>query len=122
MPIQHSPPERQTGSQARTQATEDPFWKEQQHPGVSRTIFRGPGEDGEEEEENCMEEEESDGTKGVPAHVGESQDTGGPTLSQSYQPVSHESEPSLLDIMQKMSQIMPNVQEASSSEASRLHS
>ncbi|MBW0549898.1 hypothetical protein O181_089613 [Austropuccinia psidii MF-1] len=31
-------------------------------PGMSRTTFRGPGEDGEEEEENSVEEEESDGT------------------------------------------------------------
>ncbi|MBW0539412.1 hypothetical protein O181_079127 [Austropuccinia psidii MF-1] len=36
---------------------------------ISRT-FKGPGEDGEEEEENSVEEEESDGTKGVPAAVG----------------------------------------------------
>ncbi|MBW0525309.1 hypothetical protein O181_065024 [Austropuccinia psidii MF-1] len=35
-------------------------------PGTSRTIFGGPGEDGEEEEENYVEEEESDGTEGVP--------------------------------------------------------
>ncbi|MBW0554141.1 hypothetical protein O181_093856 [Austropuccinia psidii MF-1] len=88
-------------------------------PGTSRTIFRGPGEDGEEEEENSVEEEESDGTEGVPAPVGASQGTGGPTLAQSNQPFSHQSEPSLLAIMQKMTQIMANLQAASSSEASR---
>ncbi|MBW0513490.1 hypothetical protein O181_053205 [Austropuccinia psidii MF-1] len=44
-------------------------------PGISRTTFKGPGEDGEEEEENSVEEEESDGTEGVPAPVGESQGT-----------------------------------------------
>ncbi|MBW0525606.1 hypothetical protein O181_065321 [Austropuccinia psidii MF-1] len=64
-------------------------------PGTSRTIFRGPGEDGEEEEENSMEEQESDGTEGVPAPLGAFQGTGGPTLPQSNQPVSHQSEPSL---------------------------
>ncbi|MBW0484316.1 hypothetical protein O181_024031 [Austropuccinia psidii MF-1] len=51
-------------------------------PGNSRTTFKGPGEDGEEEGE------ESDGTVGVPAPVGASQATGGPTLAQSDQPVS----------------------------------
>ncbi|MBW0508209.1 hypothetical protein O181_047924 [Austropuccinia psidii MF-1] len=78
-------------------------------PGVSRTTFKGPGEDGEEEEEDSVEEEESDGTEGVPAPVGASQGTGGPTLAQSDQPVSHHSEPSLLDIMQQMTHIMANL-------------
>ncbi|MBW0574667.1 hypothetical protein O181_114382 [Austropuccinia psidii MF-1] len=41
-------------------------------PGMSRTTFRGPGEDGEEEEENPVEEEESDGTEAAPAPVGAS--------------------------------------------------
>ncbi|MBW0552379.1 hypothetical protein O181_092094 [Austropuccinia psidii MF-1] len=83
-------------------------------PGTSRTIFTGPGE---EEEENSVEVEGSDGTEGVPAPVGESQGTGRPTLSHSNQPVSHQSEPSLLAIMQKMTWIMTNLQAASSSEA-----
>ncbi|MBW0537346.1 hypothetical protein O181_077061 [Austropuccinia psidii MF-1] len=60
-------------------------------PGVSRTTLKGPGEDGEGEEEDSVEEEESDGTEGVPAPVGASQGTGGPTLAQSNQPVSHQS-------------------------------
>ncbi|MBW0591029.1 hypothetical protein O181_130744, partial [Austropuccinia psidii MF-1] len=77
-------------------------------------FLRGPGEDGEEEEENSVEEEESDGTEGVPASAGESKVTEGPTLAQSDQP-----EPSLLAIMQQMTQIMANLQAASSSEASR---
>ncbi|MBW0476431.1 hypothetical protein O181_016146 [Austropuccinia psidii MF-1] len=80
---------------------------------------RGPGEDGEEDEEIFVEEEESDGTEGVPAPVGASQGTGGPTLAQSDQPVSHQSEPSLLAIMQQMAQIMANIQAASSSASSR---
>ncbi|MBW0581143.1 hypothetical protein O181_120858 [Austropuccinia psidii MF-1] len=88
-------------------------------PGTSRTIFKGPGEDGEEEEENSVEEEDSDGTEGVPAPVGASQGTEGPTLAQSNQPVPHQSEPSVLAIIQKMTQIMANLQAASSSEASR---
>ncbi|MBW0575194.1 hypothetical protein O181_114909 [Austropuccinia psidii MF-1] len=88
-------------------------------PGTSRTIFKGPGEDGEGEEENSVEEEESDGTEGVPAPVEASQGTGGPTLAQSNQPVSHQSEPSLFAIMQQMTQIMANIQAASSSDSSR---
>ncbi|MBW0583137.1 hypothetical protein O181_122852 [Austropuccinia psidii MF-1] len=73
--------------------------------GLSRTTLKGPGEDGEEKESN--------GTEGVPAPVGASQGTGGPTLSQYDQPVSHKSEPSLLAIMQQMTQIMANFQAAS---------
>ncbi|MBW0593647.1 hypothetical protein O181_133362 [Austropuccinia psidii MF-1] len=38
--------------------------------GLARTPFTAPGEDGEEEEDNSVEEEESDGTEGVPAPVG----------------------------------------------------
>ncbi|MBW0509058.1 hypothetical protein O181_048773 [Austropuccinia psidii MF-1] len=53
-----------------------------QLPGLSKTTFKGPGEDGEEEEENSVEEEGSDGTEGIPAPVGESQGTGGPTIAQ----------------------------------------
>ncbi|MBW0517476.1 hypothetical protein O181_057191 [Austropuccinia psidii MF-1] len=85
-------------------------------PELSRTNFKGPGEDGEEEEENSVEEEESYSTEGVPAPVGASQGTGGPTLAQSNQPVSHQSEPSLWAIMQQITQIMANHQEASYSD------
>ncbi|MBW0538781.1 hypothetical protein O181_078496 [Austropuccinia psidii MF-1] len=95
MPIQHSPPARQTRAQA------------------------VPGEDDEEEEENSVEAEASDGTEDAPAPVGASQGTGRPTLAQSDQPVSHQYEPSLLATMQQMTQIMANFQEASSSESSR---
>ncbi|MBW0505113.1 hypothetical protein O181_044828 [Austropuccinia psidii MF-1] len=66
-----------------------------------------------------MEKEESDVTEGVPAPVGASQGTGGPTLAQYNQPVSQQSEPSLLAIMKQMTQIMANLQEASSSDSSR---
>ncbi|MBW0532123.1 hypothetical protein O181_071838, partial [Austropuccinia psidii MF-1] len=163
VPIQHSPPARQTRSQARTQAFltptpsapldgtlavsqlrahldrgpnvegEAPSRKERRvprrsssfsgvvggFPGTARTISRGPGEYGEEGEENCVEEAGSDGTEGVPSPVGASQGTEGPTVAQSNQPVSHQSQPSLLAIMQQMTQIMANLQAASSSEASR---
>ncbi|MBW0463481.1 hypothetical protein O181_003196 [Austropuccinia psidii MF-1] len=93
------------------------MWKEQHHPGrkegrgprrsssfaevvglftgLSRTTSKGPGKYGEEEGENSVEEEDSDGNEGFPAPVGEFQGTGGPTLAQSNQPVSHQSEPSL---------------------------
>ncbi|MBW0482708.1 hypothetical protein O181_022423 [Austropuccinia psidii MF-1] len=87
-------------------------------PGILWTTFKGPGEDGEEEEENSVEEEESDVTEGVPAPVGASQGTGGPTVAQSNKPVSHQSEPSLLAIMQQMTQSMANIQAASSYESS----
>ncbi|MBW0508139.1 hypothetical protein O181_047854 [Austropuccinia psidii MF-1] len=103
MPLQHSPTERQTRSQAVLTPTprapldgtpavpplkaqldrgtikegEAPSRKEGRvpirsnyFPGMSRTTFRGPGEDGEEEEENSVEEEESDGTEAAPAPVG----------------------------------------------------
>ncbi|MBW0537514.1 hypothetical protein O181_077229 [Austropuccinia psidii MF-1] len=86
---------------------------------MSRTTFRGPGEDGEEEEGNFVEEEESDGTEAAPAPVGASEGTRGPTLAQSDQPVSHQTELSLLAIMHQMIQIMANLQAAASSEISR---
>ncbi|MBW0589439.1 hypothetical protein O181_129154 [Austropuccinia psidii MF-1] len=100
MPIQHSPPARQTRSQARAQAILTP-------------TPRAPLE-GTPAEENYVEEEESDGTEGVPAPVGASQGTGGPALDKSNPP-----EPSLLAIMQQITQIMANLQAASFSEASR---
>ncbi|MBW0460364.1 hypothetical protein O181_000079 [Austropuccinia psidii MF-1] len=88
-------------------------------PGIASTTVKGPGEDDEEVEENSVEEEHSDGTEGVPAPVGASQGTGGPTIAQSNKPVSHQYEPSWLAIMHKITQIMTNIEGASSSEASR---
>ncbi|MBW0477188.1 hypothetical protein O181_016903 [Austropuccinia psidii MF-1] len=123
MPIQHSPPERKTRSQARAQAviTPTPTAPLEGTPEVpqlrAQTNFKGPGEDGEEEEVNSVEEEESDGTEGIRAPVGESQHTGGPTIAQSNTPFSHQFEPYLLAIMQKMTQIIANLQAASSFEA-----
>ncbi|MBW0494220.1 hypothetical protein O181_033935 [Austropuccinia psidii MF-1] len=163
MPLQHSPPARQTRSQAQIQAVltptpralldgtpavsqlkskldrgptveeAEPSRKEGRVPrrsnsssevvgslpGMSRTTFRVPGEDGEEEEENSVEEVESDGTEAAPASVGSSECTRGPTIAQSDQPVSHQTEPSLLAIMQQMTQIMANLEAGASSEVSR---
>ncbi|MBW0505762.1 hypothetical protein O181_045477 [Austropuccinia psidii MF-1] len=134
MPIQNSPPARQPRSQDRAQAvlTPTPRASLDGTPAVpqlraqldrgpcmegaapSRKEGRGPGEYGEEEEENSVEEETPDGTEGVPAPVRASQGTGGPTLAHSDQ-----SEPSLLAIMQQMTQTMANFQAASVSESLR---
>ncbi|MBW0570294.1 hypothetical protein O181_110009 [Austropuccinia psidii MF-1] len=163
MPVEHSPPARQTRSQARAQASltptprvpldgtpavpqlraqldrgprmegAAPSRKEGggprrsislsgvvvRFPGFLRTNIKAQGENDDDEEENSVEEEDSDCTEGVPAPVGASQSTGEPTLAQSDQPVSHQSEPSLLAIMQQMTQIMANIQAASSSGSSR---
>ncbi|MBW0584044.1 hypothetical protein O181_123759 [Austropuccinia psidii MF-1] len=116
MPVQHSPLARQTRSQARAQAvlTPTPRAPLDSTPAVPQLraqkikfFFRS---NGKEEEENAVEEEESDCTEGVPAPVGASQGAGGPTLAQSNQPISHQSEPSLLAIMQQMTHIMANLQ------------
>ncbi|MBW0559352.1 hypothetical protein O181_099067 [Austropuccinia psidii MF-1] len=84
-----------------------------------RTTLKGLVEDGEEEEENCVEEEEPDGTEVVPAPVGESEGTGEPILARSNQPFSPQYEPSLLAIIKKMTQIIAHLQSASSSEVPR---
>ncbi|MBW0469777.1 hypothetical protein O181_009492 [Austropuccinia psidii MF-1] len=81
-------------------------------PGLSRKTFKGPGEDGEEEEG-------FDGTEGVSAPVGASQGSRGPALAQYNHPVAHHPEPSLLPIIQQMTRIMANLQAASSSKVSR---
>ncbi|MBW0576518.1 hypothetical protein O181_116233 [Austropuccinia psidii MF-1] len=163
MPLQNSPPERQTRSQARAQAVltptprapldqtpEVPPLKPQldrgpikegaapsrkegrvprisnyfsgvvgRFPGMSSTTFRGPGEDGEEEEGNSVEEEEPDDNETAPAPVGASEGTRGPALAQSDQAVSYQTESSLFAIIQQMTQIMANLHPASSSEVSR---
>ncbi|MBW0475564.1 hypothetical protein O181_015279 [Austropuccinia psidii MF-1] len=80
--------------------------------GMSKNSFKGLGEDSEEEEE-------SEGTKGVPSPVGVSESTGGKTLAQSNKPACHHPGPSVLDTTHKINKIMANIQVASSSEASR---
>ncbi|MBW0488504.1 hypothetical protein O181_028219 [Austropuccinia psidii MF-1] len=131
MPLQHSPPARQTRSQARSQAvlTPTPRAPLDGTPAVlpmKAQLDRGPVKEGAEpskkegiEEENSVEEEESDGTEAAPAPVGASDGTRGPTLAQSDKPVSHQTGPSLLALMQQMTQIMANLQAAASSEVSR---
>ncbi|MBW0580786.1 hypothetical protein O181_120501 [Austropuccinia psidii MF-1] len=138
MPNKHSDPARLTRSQDRAQAVLTPTPRASldgtpEVPQLRSNLDRGPieegrkrdkkikgpGEDGEDEEENSVEEEESDGTEGVPAPVWASKGTEGPTLAHSNQPVSHQYEPSLLAIMQQMTLIMANLQETLSSEESR---
>ncbi|MBW0592723.1 hypothetical protein O181_132438 [Austropuccinia psidii MF-1] len=68
---------------------------------------------------NYVEEEGSNGTEGVPDPVGDSQGIGGPTLAHSNQPVSHQSKPSFLAIMEQIPHIMASFQASSSSELSR---
>ncbi|MBW0555590.1 hypothetical protein O181_095305 [Austropuccinia psidii MF-1] len=125
MPIQHSPPARKTRSQARPQAVLAPTPRAPLDgtpavPQLRSQLDRGPHSQELQgpfsEEENSVEEQESDGTDGAPAPVGVSQGTGGPTLAQ---PVSQQSEPYLLAIMQQMTQIMANLQEALVSDLSR---
>ncbi|MBW0583716.1 hypothetical protein O181_123431 [Austropuccinia psidii MF-1] len=90
MLIQPSNPARQTRYQAITQAflTSTPRAPLEITPEVSqrraqlnrgphiegaapsRKTFKGPGDAGEEEEENSVEEEGSNGTEGVPATLG----------------------------------------------------
>ncbi|MBW0499566.1 hypothetical protein O181_039281 [Austropuccinia psidii MF-1] len=67
---------------------------------ILSTNLKGLGE----AEKNSVEEEGSDGTEDAPAPVWAYQSTGGPTLSQSNQ-----SPPSLLAIMQQMTQNMANL-------------
>ncbi|MBW0521946.1 hypothetical protein O181_061661 [Austropuccinia psidii MF-1] len=127
MPIQHSPPAIQTRCQARGQAALTPTPRAPLDgtpavPQLRAQLDRGPFMEGEApsrkegrgtrrsssfsgvEEENSVEEGESDGTEDVPSLVGASQGTGGQTLAQSDQPVSHQSEPSLLAVIHKMTQ------------------
>ncbi|MBW0504301.1 hypothetical protein O181_044016 [Austropuccinia psidii MF-1] len=89
--------------------------------GISRTTLKGPGDNDAKKEENSVEEEELESTEAAPTAVVEYKGNGGPNLSQSNQPVYHQSEPSSLAIMQQMTQIRANLQAASSSGASRLH-
>ncbi|MBW0554099.1 hypothetical protein O181_093814 [Austropuccinia psidii MF-1] len=93
-------------------STEGPLIQRTNNGSISRTTLKGLGQDDAEEEENSVEEEESYGTEAAPAPVGESQGNGGPTIAKSKNPGSHQYEPSLLAIMQKMTQIMANIQAA----------
>ncbi|MBW0520853.1 hypothetical protein O181_060568 [Austropuccinia psidii MF-1] len=136
MPIQHSPPGRQTISQARTHAflTPTPNFPLDGNPEVpqlsneglirqrsnnGRRIMQTTLKGSDEEEDNYVEEEDSDVNETSPAPVGESQGTGAPSLSQSNQPVSHQFEPSSLALIKQMAKIIANHQSSSYFEASR---
>ncbi|MBW0547265.1 hypothetical protein O181_086980 [Austropuccinia psidii MF-1] len=71
---------------------------------MSKTSFKGLGEDGAEEEENSVEEAESYGIEIVPDAVGASEGTRRQTLAQYNKTGSHHSEPSLFAIMQQNDQ------------------
>ncbi|MBW0517675.1 hypothetical protein O181_057390 [Austropuccinia psidii MF-1] len=128
MPVQKSPPAKQTRSKAvLTPTPRAPLDGTPAVPQLRAQLERGPVMGGAapsrkerrgprrsssfsgvfgalEEEENSMEEEESDSTEAAPTIVGESQGTVGPTIAQ-----SNKSEQSLLAIMQKITQIITNL-------------
>ncbi|MBW0485508.1 hypothetical protein O181_025223 [Austropuccinia psidii MF-1] len=137
IPIKNSPPTKETISQARYQAVitptpTAPLYGTTAVPQLRAHLGRGPNMElaalsmkttfkvtdkyGEEDGENSVEEEGFDGTEVVPDPVGESEVTEGKNLSQSNQPLSHQSEPYVLAIMHQMNKIMANIQESSSSE------
>ncbi|MBW0509577.1 hypothetical protein O181_049292 [Austropuccinia psidii MF-1] len=82
-------------------------------PGITRTTYKDPGENDADEEESSVEEEGSDSTEAAHTPVRESQGNGGVTISQSNQPASHQSGPSLLAIIHQKIHIMANLQAAS---------
>ncbi|MBW0501325.1 hypothetical protein O181_041040 [Austropuccinia psidii MF-1] len=126
--FQHSFPERLTRSQARAQDVPTPTPRASLDgtpavPQLRAHLDRGPNLEGGKEAKNIKfifrKEEDSYGTVVAPSFLGASQGTGVPILAQSNQPVSHQSKPSLLAIMQHMTQCMANLKAASSYEASR---
>ncbi|MBW0495071.1 hypothetical protein O181_034786 [Austropuccinia psidii MF-1] len=130
MPIQHSPPERQTRSQARPQAVLTPTPRAPLDdtpaiPQLRSQLDRGPHMEGAApSRKEGREPRRSSSFSGVVGGFpGTSRTifngTGGPTLAQSDQPVSHQSEPYLLAIMKQMTQIMANLQAALVSDSSR---
>ncbi|MBW0475538.1 hypothetical protein O181_015253 [Austropuccinia psidii MF-1] len=122
IPVQYSPPASKTRSQTRAQvvlapAPRAPLTGTPAAPQLRAHLDRGLNlegrkrdkeikflfrSNGEEEQENSVEEEDSDGTKGVlsPVKV---------NLDKSNKPISPQSEPSVLEIMQQMTQIMANI-------------
>ncbi|MBW0481484.1 hypothetical protein O181_021199 [Austropuccinia psidii MF-1] len=129
MPIKHSPPARKARPQARAQAALTPTPRVPLDgtpavPQLRAQLDRGPHMEGA-----APSRKEGRGQRrsislsgvvgGFPGFQEPVPSTGGPNLAQSDQPVSHQSEPSLLPIMQQMTQIMANLQAASSSESSR---
>ncbi|MBW0486885.1 hypothetical protein O181_026600 [Austropuccinia psidii MF-1] len=111
MPIQHSPPARQTRSQARADAVLTPTPRAPLDGTPEVPQLRG----------KCGRSSTIKGgrkrSKKIKFLFRIS--TGVPNLAQCNKPVSHQYEQSLLAIMQQMTQIMANLQVASSSQASR---
>ncbi|MBW0486607.1 hypothetical protein O181_026322 [Austropuccinia psidii MF-1] len=110
MPVQYLPPARQTRSQAIGQAfltptPRDPLDRTPAALQLRACLDRGPKLEG--------------GKRAKKIKLIFRSSTGWPPLAQFNQPFSHQSEPSLLAIMQHITQIMANIQEASSSEDSR---
>ncbi|MBW0495302.1 hypothetical protein O181_035017 [Austropuccinia psidii MF-1] len=126
MPFQHSPPARQTRSQARAEAVLTPTPRAPLDgtpavPQLRAQLDRGPPMEGAApSKKEGRGPRRSNYFSGVFGRFPEILRTTfkGP-VKMSNQPVSHQYEPSLLAIMQQMTQIIANLQEASSSEASR---
>ncbi|MBW0470855.1 hypothetical protein O181_010570 [Austropuccinia psidii MF-1] len=123
MPIQHSPPARQTISRARAQAVltptpRAPLDSTPEVPQMRAQLDRGTHLEGEEP--SIQEGRGPRRSNFFQEQLVVFQDFQGP-LSKVLcnKPVSHHSEPSLLSIMQQMIQIMATLQEASSSEESK---
>ncbi|MBW0582605.1 hypothetical protein O181_122320 [Austropuccinia psidii MF-1] len=130
MKVQHSPPTRQTRYHARTQAVlittpRAPLHSTPAVPQLRAQLDRGPHMEGaapsRKQGEGPRRSNSFSGVVGrflgLSSTTFKVPGTGGPTLAQSNQHVSHQSEPSSLIIMQQMTQIMPNPQEASLSES-----
>ncbi|MBW0464593.1 hypothetical protein O181_004308 [Austropuccinia psidii MF-1] len=127
MPILHSPPARQTRSQARAPTPRAPLDGTPAVPQLRAQLDRGPRMEGaapsRKEGRGPRRSHNSSGVvgqfPGLSRTTFKGPGTGGPTLAQYDQPVSHQSELFLLAIMQQMTKIMANLQAASVSESSR---
>ncbi|MBW0482015.1 hypothetical protein O181_021730 [Austropuccinia psidii MF-1] len=131
MPIQHSPPARQTRSQASAQSVltsipRAPLDGTPDVPQKSAQLDRAPHMEGvAPSRKGGRGPRRSNSFSGVVCRfpglsrtTSKGPGTGGPTQAQTDEPVSHQSEPSLLAIMQQMTQIIANFQAASVSESS----
>ncbi|MBW0527390.1 hypothetical protein O181_067105 [Austropuccinia psidii MF-1] len=132
MPIQNSPHEGQKVSKARAQAVLTPTQRGPLDgtpavPQLRAQLNRGPHLKGaapsRKEGRGPRRSSSFSGVfgrfPGLSRTTFKGPGIGEPTLAQSDHPVSHQSEPSFLAIMQQMTQIMANLQAASYSESSR---
>ncbi|MBW0508064.1 hypothetical protein O181_047779 [Austropuccinia psidii MF-1] len=120
MPIQHSPPARHTRSQARPQAvlTPTPRAPLDSTPAVPQLrTYNGRRSTIQEGRKRAKQIQLifRSSWRFSRTFKDQPQGTRRPAPAQYDQPVSHQSEPSLLAIMQQMTQIMANLQTASSS-------